>query len=118
MSALQSPAYSDVITGYWHEILEYGQPETIERVMADLAGMDQAVMVNYFAAVLAYRPVPDLQQFNGPIHIIHAPVTDVPNGLHQLFPNIPATKIESASHWLQLDKPADFQAAFDQALSH
>ena len=116
LAALDSPGYQEVITGYWREILTEAQPSTIERVMADLGKMKKSVMMAYFAAVMSYRPVPDLETYPGAVQIIHAPVTDVPNGLHQLFPNIPSAKIDAVSHWLHLDRPAAFLGAFRQAL--
>ena len=57
----------------------------------------------------AFDPLPALRSYTGP-KLIVSPVTDKeePASLHASFPDIPYKTIAGTSHWIQLDKPDEF----------
>jgi esterase len=108
LAAMRAPGNEGFFRGYWEQLLVGATPDTREQVLADLAAMSTDVMAAYLAELFAYRPLPALQRYNGPSHILYTACTDLPNGLHQLLPQIPASTISGTSHWPQLDAPAAF----------
>ena len=108
-AAMRAPDNEGFFRGYWEQLLAAATPDTREQILADLAAVSPAVMAAYLEELLAYRPVPDLQRYPGPSHILHTACTDLPNGLHQLLPHLPASTIPNTSHWPHLDEPAAFQ---------
>ena len=109
LAAMHAPGNEGFFRGYWEQLLAAAAPGTREQILADLAGMSTDVMAGYLEELFAYRPVPDLQRYDGPSHILYTACTDLPNGLHQLLPQIPASTIPGTSHWPQLDEPAAFE---------
>ncbi|MCB0014954.1 MAG: alpha/beta fold hydrolase [Anaerolineales bacterium] len=109
LAAMRAPGNEGFFRGYWEQLLAGATPDTREQVLADLAAMSTDVMAAYLEKLFTYRPLPALQRYSGPSHILYTACTDLPNGLHQLLPQVPASTIPGTSHWPQLDEPAAFE---------
>jgi pimeloyl-ACP methyl ester carboxylesterase len=113
LGALQSPAYTAVIEQYWQQILAGATDETQAQVMRDMQQTEQATVVGVMQALFSYNPTPALQNYEGQRLSVITPLNEVPFALHNLGPDLPHKLIEGTSHWLHMDKPAQFNQILD-----
>ncbi len=117
LGALESEAYSNVIEGYWSQILT-GSAETTEaKVMQDLRDTPKATVVGVFRELLKYNPAPALKRCKGPKLSVITSVNETPFSLHKLVTDLPHKTITGTGHWLQLDKPEEFNRIMDDFLT-
>jgi pimeloyl-ACP methyl ester carboxylesterase len=117
LGALESEAYSNVVEGYWSQILT-GSTETTEaKVMQDLRDTSKATVVGVFKELFRYNPVPALERYDGPKLSVITSVNETPFGVHNLVSDLPHKKITGTGHWLQLDKPEEFNHIMDDFLA-
>ncbi len=112
--AIQSEQYEETVRGFWQDILIEAQPATHDRVMEDLRGTPRETVVGGFAAMLAYDPVTPLQSYRGRVLSITTPGNDFPYSLHNLIPELPNETIHGVSHWLQMDRPEEFNQLIEK----
>jgi len=113
LGALESEAYSNVVEGYWSQILT-GSTETTEaKVMQDLHDTSKATVVGVFKELFKYNPVPALERYDGPKLSVITSVNETPFSVHNLVSDLPHKKITGTGHWLQLDKPEEFNRIMD-----
>jgi pimeloyl-ACP methyl ester carboxylesterase len=116
LGALESEAYSNVVEGYWSQILT-GSTETTEaKVMQDLHDTSKATVVGVFKELFKYNPVPALERYDGPKLSVITSVNETPFSVHNLVSDLPHKKITGTGHWLQLDKPEEFNRIMDDFL--
>ena len=113
MAGLDSDAYAETIEGYWRLLLSGSVPEVQERVLADLEATPKETVVGFFRAQMEYDPLPALRRYRGPKLSVITPVNDAPFGLHNLGANLPHTTFTGTGHWLQMDKPDEFNRLLD-----
>jgi pimeloyl-ACP methyl ester carboxylesterase len=117
LGALESEAYSSVVEGYWGQILT-GSAETTEaKVMQDLRDTSKATVVGVFKELFKYNPVPAVERYDGPKLSVITPLTETPFSLHKLVSDLPHKMITGTGHWLQLDKPEEFNRTMDDFLT-
>jgi pimeloyl-ACP methyl ester carboxylesterase len=117
LGALESDAYSNVVEGYWNQILA-GSTETTEaKVMQDLRDTSKATVVGIFKELFKYNPVPALERYNGPKLSVITALNETPYSLHRLVSDPPHEMITGTGHWLQLDKPEEFNRIMDEFLT-
>ncbi|MBN2004916.1 MAG: alpha/beta hydrolase [Anaerolineae bacterium] len=117
MGALESEAYSSVIEGYWSQLLA-GSVETTEaKVMQDLRDTSKATAVGVFKELFKYNPVPALERYDGPKLSVVTALNETSFSLHKLVSNLPHKMITGTGHWLQLDKPEEFNRTMDDFLT-
>lgn len=117
LGALGSEGYSNVIEGYWSQIL-IGAAETTEvKVMQDLRDTSKTTVVGVFKELFKYNPVPALEGYSGPKLSVITSLNETPFSLHKLLPNLPHKMITGTGHWLQLDKPEEFNQIMDDFLA-
>jgi pimeloyl-ACP methyl ester carboxylesterase len=117
LGALESEAYSGVVEGYWSQILA-GSAETTEtKVMQDLRDTSKATVVGVFKELFQYNPVPALERYDGPKLSVITSLNETPFGLHNLVSDLPHKVITGTGHWLQLDKPKEFNRIMDDFLT-
>jgi pimeloyl-ACP methyl ester carboxylesterase len=64
-----------------------------------------------------YNPVPALNNYKGPKLIISATNEDnLPNALHNFAADVATKQIDGTGHWMQMDKPEEFNHALDDFL--
>lgn len=117
MGALASPAYQDVVAGYWEEILENSAEHTRTTVLSTLDSIPQAAMLTIFERLMRFNPLPNLARYAGKLLIVSTPLTDSPFALHRLLPDAPHAIVAGTSHWLHLDKSAELNRILDQCLA-
>ena len=70
-------------------------------------------MVQLVGSSLDYDATTPLRQLRCPRFAIHTPLNDAPLSLHNAVPGIQDTVIKGTGHWIQLDKPDEFNQVLD-----
>lgn len=117
LGALESDAYVPMIEGYWQQILEGSTSETQEIVMTDLRNTAKDTVVGVSKALFNYNPVPHLISYDGPKFSMITRFNQTPVSLHNLVPDLPHQLLSGTSHWLQMDKPQEFNELLDNWLA-
>ena len=60
--------------------------------------------------------VPPLKRYTGPTLIVATPEENQPTALYKQMPNIPHKIMTGTSHWMQMDKPEEFNQILDEFL--
>jgi arginase len=116
LEGLASEAYAQTIEGYWDMLLVSSGGTVRERVMADLRATPKEAVVGFFRAQRDYDPLPALEGYAGPRLSVITPAGDAPFGLHNVDPELAHTPITGTGHWLQMDKPEEFNRRLDEFL--
>jgi pimeloyl-ACP methyl ester carboxylesterase len=85
-------------------------------VARDSARLPRDAGLGVIAASLTHDPMPALERYRGPKLAVVTPDDDNPNDLHRLVTDLPHEVMEGTSHWMQLDKPAEFNRILDRFL--
>jgi pimeloyl-ACP methyl ester carboxylesterase len=117
LGALESEAYSNVVGGYWSQILTGSTETTQAKVMQDLRNTPKATVVGVFKELFKYNPVPALERYDGPKLSVITSINETPFSVHNLVSNLPHKMITGTGHWLQLDKPEEYNQIMDEFLS-
>ena len=117
LAAIASPAYEGVMQEYWESLLINAAEPARQQLLAELAKMPKETVVSIFNELVVYNPLPDLARFDGPTLLISTPLTDAPFSLQALRPDLPHTRIENTSHWLQMDNSAEFNRHLEKFLA-
>ena len=117
LGALESEAYSNVVGGYWSQILTGSAETTQAKVMQDLRDTPKATVVGVFKELFKYNPVPALERYDGPKLSVITSINETPFSVHNLVSNLPHKMITGTGHWLQLDKPEEYNQIMDEFLS-
>jgi pimeloyl-ACP methyl ester carboxylesterase len=67
-------------------------------------------------ASFEHDPVPALRRYPGPKLAVTSPDADTPNDLHNLVDGIAHETLAGTSHWMELDKPDEFNRIVDRFL--
>ena len=117
LGALESEAYSNVINGYWGQILTGSTETTQAKVIQDLRNTPKTTVVGVFKELFKYNPVPALKRYDGPKLSVITSLNETPFSLHKLVSTLPHEMITGTGHWLQLDKPEEFNRIMDDFLA-
>lgn len=117
LAALQSDDYSRAIGDYWRRLLSGSGQEVTERVMRDLYATPPDVVGAAFRDSLLFDPVSVLLQYPGPKLSVISHLNDAPYSLHNLVSDLPFIKMSGTGHWLQMDRPEEFNRILDQFLA-
>jgi pimeloyl-ACP methyl ester carboxylesterase len=102
----------------WREMLEGSAPGVSDRVLAALRASKRESIVGTLAGMFAFDPKAAMAGYGGPRLVLISPQqVDYARGLHEVVPGIDAKLIAGTSHWLFLDKPAEFYALLDPFLA-
>jgi pimeloyl-ACP methyl ester carboxylesterase len=115
LEALDSPAYAETIEGYWSSIAG-SDGAMLERLLADLRATPRETVVRGLRAVVAFDPKPSLARLRAPTLAVVTPANDFPYSMHRLGSGLPHRVIEGTGHWLQLERPLEFNRILDQFL--
>jgi len=116
MEALESDAYTDAIEDWWNQMLSGSDAAVRSRVIRDLRSTPRETVVGIFKALLHHDPLTALSAYRGPILSIVTPFNDAPYSLHRLHSALPHRQVSGTGHWLQLDKPGEFNRLLDEFL--
>lgn len=116
LAALRSPAYAQITEGYWMSLLTGSRPEVVEQLLADLHATRTEAVIGGLEALFSFDPLTPMKAFTFPRLSVNTPLTDRPDALHRLLPDLPAERVENTGHWLQLDAPERVNAILDRFL--
>jgi pimeloyl-ACP methyl ester carboxylesterase len=115
LEALETPAYVETIEGYWSSIA--GSDGTLlERLLHDLRTTPREVVVGGLNATMVFDPKPALARYRGPTLAVVTPANDFPYSMHRLGGGLPHRVISGTGHWLQIERPAEFNRVLDRLL--
>jgi pimeloyl-ACP methyl ester carboxylesterase len=115
LEALDSPAYTETIEGYWSSIAG-SDGAVLDRLLRDLRETPRETMVGGLHAVMAFDPTPALARFRGPTLAVITPANDFPYSMHRLGTGLPHRVITGTGHWLQLERPEEFNRIMEGLL--
>lgn len=115
LEALESPAYTETIESYWSSIAGT-DGSVLERLLRDLRATPRAAVIGGLHAAMAFDPKPALAAFNGPTLAVITPANDFPYSLHRLGSGLPHRVISGTGHWLQIERPGEFNRILERFL--
>jgi pimeloyl-ACP methyl ester carboxylesterase len=116
IASLESEKYDTVMEDYMKKLLADAKPETNQLEREGMNKISKQSSLSMIKALFQYDPLPDLRKYKGPVLIVSRPGDEQPNALHNAFPSIPHKVVEGTSHWIQLDKPGEFNRILDDFL--
>jgi pimeloyl-ACP methyl ester carboxylesterase len=116
LEQLKGADYATLITAYWTQILKNGRPDVQKQVLADLRAMPQETMVESMRSVQGFDASAALARYKGPALTVTTPLNDQPTSLQNVMPGLRHERMTGVSHWLQLDRPQEFNAILDRFL--
>ena len=115
MTAMRSD-YEKTSADFMEKLLSGAQPKVRAQVTSEFRSIPQDAALKIMDEAFAYDPVADLDRYSGPTLLVTAAQADSPNDLHRLRPDVPHQIIAGASHWVQMDKPEEFDLVLDDFL--
>ena len=116
LDALASPAYLETIEAYWGSIAGTN-PTVVDRVLRDLRETPRETVVRGLNAAMAFDPKPALLRFRGPTLAVITPANDFAYSMHRVGTGLPHRVIEGTGHWLQIERPAEFNRILERFLA-
>jgi pimeloyl-ACP methyl ester carboxylesterase len=113
LAALDSPSYAPTIEQHYRALLVGARPPATQRVLADLRATPAATVVGVLRAMLAFDPLAALAAYPGPRLSVHTRFGEQPFSLHRLCPDLRSVRVGDSGHWLQLDRPKEFNLIVD-----
>lgn len=107
-----------VIEQFWNQqMLIDTREETRQKLFAGLRTMTRRPAEELTISALDYDARNALLRYGGPKFAIVTPRNDAPLSLHHAVPGFRHAVIRGTSHWIQLDKPDEFNKTLDGFLS-
>jgi pimeloyl-ACP methyl ester carboxylesterase len=88
----------------------------LERVLRDLRATPRAAVIGGLHAAMAFDPKPALAAYRGPTLAVITPVNDFAYSLHRLGSGLPHRVISGTGHWLQIERPGEFNRILERFL--
>jgi pimeloyl-ACP methyl ester carboxylesterase len=117
LGALESDSYSSVIEDYYDRLLVGSRPKVREKVLQDLRSTPRGSVIGMFKASTMYNPLPALQGYIGPRLSVITHLNEAPFSLHRIDTSLPYIRVAGTSHWLQMDRPDEFNRILDDFLA-
>ncbi len=114
---LDSPQGETTAQAYYEGILANALPAVRDNVLGALADTAQQAIVGAFRSIAVFDPVATLSSFDGPMLTVISDLNNFPTSLHNVVPDLPSQPISGTSHWLQMDKPEEFNEHLDSFLA-
>jgi len=107
--------YDNASREYWTRIA--GPQNAIRtRLLADLRATPQEALLQVLRSVMQFDPDPALARYRGPVLSVVTPQNDMPMSLHRVGKGFPHRVVAGTGHWIQLDKPEEFNRLLDEFL--
>jgi pimeloyl-ACP methyl ester carboxylesterase len=108
--------YDTAIQNYWTTIA--GPDSAIKgRLLNDLRATPKETVLPVLRSVMQFDLKPALGRYAGPKLSIVTPYNDQPFSLHRLGTGFPHRVVTGTGHWIQLDKPDEFNRIMDEFLT-
>jgi pimeloyl-ACP methyl ester carboxylesterase len=116
---LAPETYEPWIESFFTSILANSQPHVREQVLQDLKETPREAVVGVYEGMVTFDPVATLQPYEGggPMVTIISDFNEFPFSLHNVVPGMESRKMSGTSHWLQIDRPAEFNDYMDEFLA-
>ena len=116
--SLESDKYQKVMHDYMKQLTNGANPQVDSTINKGVNKLSKEASIAMVKALFEFDPIPELKKYNGPRLIIETQHEDEqPSSLHKQVPEIPKKTFEGTSHWIQLDKPSEFNKTLDEFLS-
>jgi pimeloyl-ACP methyl ester carboxylesterase len=112
--AFEAPGFSRT---HWIRITAGGTAAVRAAVLRDLEATPPLTVVQSLKALAAYRPLPALACYGGPKLSLISALNETPIGLHRLAPDLPYRLVPGTGHWIQMDRPEEFNRLMDEFLA-
>ena len=107
--------YDSTSQGYWTTVA--GPDSAIQkRLLADLEATPEEAVVQVLRDIMQFDPDPALARYQGPKLSIVTPHNDMSSSLHRLGRGFSHHVVQGTGHWIQLDKPEEFNRLLDEFL--
>jgi pimeloyl-ACP methyl ester carboxylesterase len=116
IASLESDKYDTVMEQYMTKLLTNAVPGTDKLEREGMNKISKEASIAIIKEAFKYDPLPDLHKYPGPELIVSRSNEEQPNSLHNAFPTIPYKTVEGTSHWIQLDKPGEFNKILNEFL--
>jgi pimeloyl-ACP methyl ester carboxylesterase len=117
IASLESDKYQAVMDQYMKTLLVDAKPETDSAVMAGIKKISKGTSIAIIKALFEYDPLPAVRNFRMPVLIVSTSrEKSQPNSLMNQMPEIENHVFEGTSHWIQMDKPKEFNETLEQFL--
>jgi pimeloyl-ACP methyl ester carboxylesterase len=117
IASLESDQYDTVMDQYMHRLLASAKPEVSTIVLNGMKQVPKKASINIIKALFDYDPIPALTSYAGPTLLISTASEQQTNSLAKQLPEVPHKVIKGTSHWIHMDKPAEFNMMLDEFLS-
>ncbi len=117
ISSLESNSYPKAIEDYYSMLLTGSVPAVREKIIRELRSTPRETVVGIFKSSLLYDPITPLQLYEGPKLSVYTSLNDAPFSLHNLAPDLPHLRVTGTGHWLQMDKPEEFNRILDDFIA-
>jgi pimeloyl-ACP methyl ester carboxylesterase len=115
IASLESDQYDKVMGDYMKSLLANAKPEVDSLVMKGSKKISKEASLIIIKDLFAYDPLPLLQRYPGPKLIVTTTrESEQPNALFKQLGDVPYKTIAGTSHWVQLDKPDEFNKILDE----
>jgi pimeloyl-ACP methyl ester carboxylesterase len=116
LAALDSDSYAGTVEEYWRAMLAGSNPSIQEKVLKDMLSTKKEVVIGVFRSTLGFDPIAALSRYPGKKLSVITHLNDTPISLHSLLPDLPHVRVSGTGHWLQLDRPDEFNRIMDDFL--
>ncbi len=117
MAALRSEAYAETIEAYWRSILTNADSAVVQAVITSLRKTPKEAVLDALESVFAFDPAAALKSYRGPMQTIVSGLPDNPAALHHAVADLPHVVLPNTSHWLQMDRPEEFNRLMEEFLN-
>lgn len=116
ITSLESKDYEKVMDTYMKKLLTNAKPEVDALEKEGMKRLSKETSLSIIKSIFQFDPLVSLKRYTGPTLIIATPEENQPNALYKQMPNIPLKIMTGTSHWMQMDKPDEFNQILDDFL--
>ena len=116
IASLESEKYDTVMEGYMKQLLKNARPEVEQEIRVGMGKITKPVSISIIKSIFEFDPVPALSGYPGPKLIVSSGGEQQANALSKQLPEIPHKIITGTSHWVQMDRPVEFNRILDEFL--
>lgn len=109
--------FEPVMSGYWSKLLANARPQVAAQLEKERRSLPPDVAIALTRGVFEYDPLPALKIYKGPVLIVETAAEKAAGGLAAQRPDLPREVVPGTSHWIHMDKPAEFDALLDAFLA-
>ncbi len=113
LQSFQTSAYAQASRSYYELIVGNAAPGVRGQVLSALDETAKEAVIGAFRSLVEFDPLTTLRPYDGPMLSVISDLNNFPFSLHNIIPNLPSQLISGTSHWLQLDKPDEFNRHMD-----